>query len=76
MAMAHIHKSHRIHRDIKSDNVLVDTETGDVKIADFGFAIGLTQETANRNSVVGTPYWMAPELIRGADYTCEVDVWR
>ena len=43
--------------------------------SDFGFAIGLTSETSTRNSVVGTPYWMAPELIRGSDYGCEVDVW-
>jgi len=45
---------------------------GNVKIADFGFAINLTSEQKNRNSVVGTPYWMAPELIRGSFYAVSV----
>ncbi|GMH62032.1 hypothetical protein TrST_g14162 [Triparma strigata] len=75
MALAHIHRSHRIHRDIKSDNILIEQSTGEVKIADFGFAIGLTSDATKRTSVVGTPYWMAPELIRGHDYGCEIDVW-
>jgi serine/threonine protein kinase len=45
------------------------------RLADFGFAIGLTQEQDKRRSVVGTPYWMAPELIRGLPYDDKVDVW-
>ena len=75
MALSHVHRSHRIHRDIKSDNILIDQATGDVKIADFGFAIGLTSDNNKRTSVVGTPYWMAPELIRGHDYGIEIDIW-
>lgn len=74
MALAFMHRNHRLHRDIKSDNVLVD-RNGRVKLADFGFAINLTQEEAKRTSVVGTPYWMAPELIRGTAYDGAVDVW-
>lgn len=73
-ALAYMHGRYRMHRDIKSDNILVDKE-GRVKIADFGFAIALTKETSKRHSVVGTPYWMAPELIRGTDYDSKVDVW-
>ena len=73
-ALAFLHANHRLHRDIKSDNILVDME-GTVKIADFGFAIGLTAEVDKRRSVVGTPYWMAPELIRGLEYDGKVDVW-
>ena len=69
-----MHRQHRLHRDIKSDNLLVGF-SGDVKIADFGFAAGLTEEQDKRRSVVGTPYWMAPELIRGAEYDAKVDVW-
>ena len=46
-----------------------------MKIADFGFAVGLTAEADKRKSVVGTPYWMAPELIRGQQYGEKVDVW-
>ena len=45
---------------------------GDVKIADFGFAANLTREQSKRSSVVGTPYWMAPELIRGMSYDDKV----
>jgi len=74
MALAFMHNQHRLHRDIKSDNILVDF-SGKVKVADFGFAINLTQEENKRTSVVGTPYWMAPELIRGQSYDGKVDVW-
>eukprot|EP01029_Cantina_marsupialis_P012523 TRINITY_DN2766_c0_g1_i2.p1 TRINITY_DN2766_c0_g1~~TRINITY_DN2766_c0_g1_i2.p1 ORF type:complete len:366 (+),score=102.66 TRINITY_DN2766_c0_g1_i2:82-1179(+) len=73
-ALAYVHRRHRLHRDIKSDNILVDYD-GQVKIADFGFAVGLTLEETKRKSVVGTPYWMAPELIRGLEYDCKVDTW-
>lgn len=73
-ALHFIHSNYRMHRDIKSDNVLVDFD-GNVKIADFGFAINLTSDQKNRNSVVGTPYWMAPELIRGSNYDVSVDIW-
>lgn len=72
--LSFMHRNHRLHRDIKSDNVLVDFK-GRVKLADFGFAVGLTAEEDKRKSVVGTPYWMAPELIRGLEYDFKVDVW-
>ena len=48
---------------------------GEVKLADFGFAVTLTTEEFSRTSVVGTPYWMAPELIRGHPYDTKVDIW-
>jgi len=73
-ALSYIHSLHRIHRDIKSDNILLNTE-GQVKLADFGYAAQLTQKQQKRNTVVGTPYWMAPELIRGHDYGTKVDIW-
>lgn len=72
--LSFMHRDHRMHRDIKSDNVLVDLK-GHVKLADFGFAVNLTEENKKRRSVVGTPYWMAPELIRGLDYDAKIDVW-
>lgn len=56
MALAFMHREFRLHRDIKSDNVLINIE-GEVKVADFGFAINLTSEQIKRTSVVGTPYW-------------------
>jgi len=70
----YIHSRHRIHRDIKSDNLLISS-IGQVKIADFGYAAQLSKEKQKRNTVVGTPYWMAPELIRGHDYDNKVDIW-
>lgn len=73
-ALSFMHRQHRVHRDIKSDNILVDYG-GRVKIADFGFATNLTRETTKRNSVVGTPFWMAPELIRSESYDHKVDIW-
>jgi len=73
-ALGYIHNTHRIHRDIKSDNILLNSK-GAVKIADFGYAAQLTEERSKRQTVVGTPYWMAPELIRGHDYGTKVDIW-
>lgn len=69
-----MHSQRRLHRDIKSDNVLIGPQ-GEVKLGDFGFAVNLTKERNARRSVVGTFYWMAPELIAGAPYDGKVDVW-
>lgn len=63
-----------LHRDIKSENILFDNE-GRVKIADFGFVTALTIETSARNSVKGSPYWMAPEMIGRKAYEMQVDIW-
>jgi len=72
--LQYIHSLHRIHRDIKSDNILLGGG-GEVKLADFGYAAQLTQQKSKRNTIVGTPYWMAPELIRGQEYDQKVDIW-
>ena len=72
--LAFLHENFRLHRDIKSDNVLVNIN-GEVKLADFGFAIMLNSEESKRTSVVGTPYWMAPELIKAEPYDSKVDIW-
>ncbi len=72
--LSFMHSRCRLHRDIKSDNILVDLD-GSVKIADFGFAVNLSMEEEKRASVVGTPYWMAPEVIRGSEYDGKVDIW-
>ena len=70
-----IHSRNIIHRDIKSDNILVSSQ-GEVKLADFGYAVVLTQQQQGRKSKVGTVCWMAPELIEGkGQYDNKVDVW-
>jgi serine/threonine protein kinase len=73
-SLSFLHVQHRVHRDIKSDNILLGLN-GEVKLSDFGFAAQLTEEIDKRKSVVGTPYWMAPEIIRGQDYGVGVDIW-
>mmetsp|Transcript_8880 Transcript_8880/g.10147 ORF Transcript_8880/g.10147 Transcript_8880/m.10147 type:complete len:471 (+) Transcript_8880:304-1716(+) len=72
--LSFMHSQHRLHRDIKSDNVLLDMN-GEVKLGDFGFAVNLTTDQPTRGSIVGTPYWMAPELIQGKQYDGKIDVW-
>ena len=70
-----LHDQNILHRDIKSDNILVNSK-GDLKLADFGYAAQLTQERQNRISKVGTVCWMAPELIKGkSSYNEKVDIW-
>ena len=59
---------------LKSDNFLINNN-GDLKLSDFGHAAQLTQEKKKRHTVVGTPYWMAPELAIGMDYGTSVDIW-
>lgn len=70
-----LHSRHVIHRDIKSDNILVNSK-GDIKLADFGYSVQLTKQQAGRVSKVGTVCWMAPELIQGErKYDTKIDVW-
>jgi len=73
-ALNHLHQLNRVHRDLKSDNVLMNSK-GEFKLADFGMAVQLTNQTASLKTVVGSPYWMAPEILLERNYGKEVDVW-
>lgn len=73
-ALAYLHGQGVIHRDIKSDSILL-TADGRIKLSDFGFCAQVSKEVTRRKSLVGTPYWMAPEVISRLPYGPEVDIW-
>jgi len=73
--LEYLHSKEIIHRDIKSDNIMLSLD-GTVKITDFGYSAQLTAESQKRMSQVGTSYWMAPEVISSdIAYDTKCDIW-
>lgn len=76
LALEYLHKQGKIHRDLKSQNILF-TREGHVKLTDFGVSTQLFSSLSRRNTTVGTPYWMSPEIILNSTggHNQEADIW-
>ena len=72
--LEYLHGRKAIHRDIKAGNLLI-TSAGTIKLCDFGASSNLTNSIVKRSTVIGTPYWMAPEIIKEVGYNTSADIW-
>lgn len=74
LAIKHIHDRKILHRDLKSQNIFI-TASGRIKLGDFGIAKVLSKTTDNAKSIVGTPYYLSPEIVENKPYNFKSDIW-
>lgn len=74
LGIDYMHQHKKIHRDIKCGNILIDS-VGNVKLADFGVSTQLVHTLADMDTVIGSPYWMSPEILIKSKYNKKTDIW-
>jgi serine/threonine protein kinase len=72
--LAYLHERKIVHRDVKGGNIMINSQ-GEVKLADFGVSAQLTESINKKNTFVGTPFWMSPEVIMQTQYDGKADLW-